>query len=547
MKKFTFLAAAALFAALNVNANVIYVATTASGNGSGSSWDNAMGITADLDNYVGDVGAGDIAYLKEGTYTGKQVTITPGATFIGGFPASATGTDISGYNPWVNKTIIDAKGNNVTSSRQALLKVSGAASDGTPTTIKGITVTGCVGSSTTTYYGTALNSVEGAYVVIEDVVFKDNTSYCGGCVIPASGKFYAKHCVWTGNKNIGTGGSSGASVMTGRGSSDAKTNIVLEGCVMVDNGLLTASTYGGYINTQDNCVNLMMVNCYADGGDNTIKQNGGFIRTGKTPALHLFAFNTFCNFKASDSAPKGHVMSINQTDNLYFQGNIVTSSAEVSKIDDSTANAIFLQNGTSSANVMTNVKSYGYNTVTGIIFNKTDNEGSFCSNTLDNWVAPTTAKVFGDNVKTEKDGRYYIEPTSAYGDVVLDDALKAFNDFTMPDCFSWAKVDLSLDILGNKRAATTYRGAYDPNGTPVVDETTTGIENVADNSAKVTVKSLGNGNFAIAGVEGNAEVYDLSGRLVNKQALTDGTLQLDNVASGIYLVRFANATVKLAR
>jgi hypothetical protein len=81
----------------------------------------------------------------------------------------------------------------------------------------------------------------------------------------------------------------------------------------------------------------------------------------------------------------------------------------------------------------------------------------------------------------------------------------------------------------------------------VVDETTTGIENVADNSAKVTVKSLGNGNFAIAGVEGNAEVYDLSGRLVNKQALTDGTLQLDNVASGIYLVRFANATVKLAR
>jgi hypothetical protein len=92
----------------------------------------------------------------------------------------------------------------------------------------------------------------------------------------------------------------------------------------------------------------------------------------------------------------------------------------------------------------------------------------------------------------------------------------------------------------------TYRGAYDPNGTPVVDETT-GIENVTDNSAKISVKSLGNGNFAIAGTEGNAEVYDLSGRLVSKQALNDGTLHLDNVASGIYLVRFPNATLKLAR
>jgi hypothetical protein len=552
MKKFTLLAAAALFAALNVNATVLYVATEASGTGDGSSWDNAIGVniseagdTTFIETYINDLAAGDIVYLKEGTYYGKRITPNPGTTIIGGFPKDATGTDISGYNPWTYKTTLDAdKKNTIDSNRQAFIKVIGATSDNTPNIIKGVTITNCTAGTTTANVGPTLNCTN-AYLVIEDVVFKNNYSYKGGCVAPAEGsKFYAKHCVWTGNETRAADKT--ASCLSVRGASGKITNAVLEGCVMVNDSVSSTMSYGGYINAQDNYTNLMMVNCYVDGGNRSISQNGGGIRTGKGHTLHLFAFNTFCNFQCTASEKKGHIMSIGNTNGLYLQGNIITSSFKATKNDDKSVNALFFQNDTLTK--YDNVKSYGYNTVTGMHFLTTSNVGTFRDNATgtDNWLAPTTEEVFGSNKMTEKDGLYYIEPTAAYGDVVLDDALKAFEDFEMPDCFKWANVDLSLDIFGNKRAATTYRGAYDPNGTPVVDETT-GIENVTDNSAKISVKSLGNGNFAITGTEGNAEVYDLSGRLVSKQALNDGTLHLDNVASGIYLVRFPNATLKLAR
>ena len=63
----------------------------------------------------------------------------------------------------------------------------------------------------------------------------------------------------------------------------------------------------------------------------------------------------------------------------------------------------------------------------------------------------------------------------------------------------------------------------------------------------MTVKALGNGNFAIEGAEGTATVYDMAGRLVASQQLTDGTLSLTNAAAGIYVVRIGGASVKVAR
>jgi hypothetical protein len=302
--------------------------------------------------------------------------------------------------------------------------------------------------------------------------------------------------------------------------------------------------YGGYINAADSYTNLMMVNCYADGGGQSIKQNGGCVRTGKDNTLHFFAFNTFCNFKCTDATPKGHIMSINNTNGLYFQGNIVTSDYLSKKNDDTSVNALYFQNST--ATKYDNVKSYGYNTVTGTHFLTTSNVGTFRNNATgtDDWLAPVTADVFGSNKMTEKDGRYYVEPLAKYRDVDLEEMLKNFENFDIPSCFSFANFDLSLDLFGNRRDVLTYRGAYDPNAVSV---STSAIESVTDRAEKLTVTSLGNGNFAITGAEGNAEVYDLSGRLVSKQTLTDGTLQLENAASGIYLVRVANTTLKLAR
>jgi GH15 family glucan-1,4-alpha-glucosidase len=194
---------------------------------------------------------------------------------------------------------------------------------------------------------------------------------------------------------------------------------------------------------------------------------------------------------------------------------------------------------------MEGITSGGDNSIGGNIFN------TYASNnctireqqTTDNWLADSQDKVFGSNKTTEKDGRYYILPTDAYMNVNLETALSNYNSFEMPDCFKWANVDLSVDMYGKKRAATTYRGAYDPNAGDA-----SGIEDVYTASGKkLTVKALGNGNFAIDGAEGTATVYDMAGRVISRQNVENGMVSIADAANGIYIVRVSGASVKVAR
>lgn len=557
MKKFTYLAAVAMMAGLNANAAEWFCSPNGAGEGSGDSWANAFPAES-IAEVVENVEPGDIVYLLEGTYYGTQIRPVVGISIIGGFPASSTGTDVTTYNPWVNKTIFDAQGKN---GGEGFIKISGGDEPTFElTTIKGITITGATGQPTTTYCGTAFNCTA-ANVLMEDVTFDNNTSWCGGPVVPASGsKFHAKHCVWTNNRNITTDTSKNnwyQCILNGRGNKDKGeiTNIVLEGCVMVNNTIENAEArdaacYGGAMSFQDGCVNFAMVNCFADGGGLTIKQNGGFMRMGNATAnsdvvQSFFAFNTICNYKtAHSSEAKGHLISFNGYAPFYLQGNLFITTIAPTAADDKKNNAIFVQGWNSKD--MSKVLSGGDNSITGSIFS------SYAANnctireqmSTDSWLAPVMSEVFGSNQITEKDGRYYLEPVSAYGNVNLQDALTNFESYEMPDCFKWANVDLSVDLFGNKRAATTYRGAYDPNAT----KGSSAIESVfAADGTHLTVKALGNGEYAIEGAEGTASVYDMSGRLVFNGELTDGNLSLANAAAGIYVVRVAGAVAKVIR
>ncbi len=557
MKKFTYLAAVAMMAGLNANAAEWFCSPAGAGDADGSSWANAFPAES-IAEVVENVEPGDIVYLLEGTYYGTQIRPVVGISIIGGFPASSTGTDITTYNPWVNKTIFDAQGKN---GGEAFIKVSGGDEPTFDlTTIKGITITGATGQQTTTYCGTAFNCTA-ANVMMEDVTFDNNTSWCGGPVVPASGsKFHAKHCVWTNNRNINTDTSKKnwyQTILNGRGNADKGeiTNIVLEGCVMVNNTIESADAraeacYGGGMSFQDKCVNLAMVNCFADGGGLTIKQNGGFIRMGNATAnsdvvQSFFAFNTICNYKTThNSEAKGHLISFNGYAPFYLQGNLFITTAAPTAADDKKNNAIFVQGWNSKD--MSKVLSGGDNSITGSIFS------TYAANnctireqmSTDSWLAPVMSEVFGSNQTTEKDGRYYLEPVSAYGNVNLQEALTNFESYDMPECFKWANVDLSVDLFGNKRAATTYRGAYDPNAT----KGSSAIESVfAADGTQLTVKALGNGEYTIEGAEGAASVYDMSGRLVFNGELTDGNLSLANAAAGIYVVRVAGGAAKVIR
>lgn len=585
MKKLTFLAVAFAMATVNAGAEVYYCSPTGAGDADGSSWDNAFEAAA-INDVLENLEPGDIVYLLEGTYTGSRIRPVSGITVIGGYPATSKGTDLSGYNPWKYKTIFDAEGKN---GAEALVKVNSEEGVEAPlTTFKGITITGAVGAKddSDSYHGSAFNCTR-SWVYMEDMTFDGNTCIKGGVVIPASGsKFHAKHCVWVNNKNIRTdiGESDGSNncyqpVFNLRGSADNRSYAVLEGCVMVNNTIESAEAraaacYGGAINCQDGGTNLLMVNCFADGGGQVIKQNGGFIRTGNSggdqPSLYIYAFNTLYNYStahATDS--KGHLISFNGNAPYYFQGNLIVDNAAGTSVtpnyDAGTVAvgnkkdiAIFTQGFSANwGKYVPLIASGGDNTVGGFLVatiqkDQNGEAGSMYKTTFltdfpsDNWSAPAQSAVF-EGTTTEKDGRYFILPKAEYCDVVTSDAIANFESYSelemVNKVFGWANVDLSVDLFGNKRAAKTYRGAYDPNATPA----SSGVSSIAADAANISIKALGNGAFAIAGAEGKADVYSISGSRVLSFDAAEGSFSLSDAPAGVYVVRVAGTSVKVVR
>lgn len=590
MKKMTFLAVALAMASINAGAEVYYCSPAGAGDQDGSSWENAFP-AEDINEVVSYLEPGDIVYLTEGTYTGTRIRPVQGLSIIGGFPATAKGTDLSGYNPWKYKTVFDAQGKN---GSEAFIKVSKDKEDPNPallTTFKGLTVTGAVGvkDEGDSYHGSAFNSTR-AWIMMEDVVFDGNTSIKGGVVVPASGtKFHAKHCVWVNNKNIRTdiGSSDGSNncfqpVLNGRGSvEDERTSVVLEGCVMVNNTIESAEAravacYGGAMSFQDDgaCA-LLMVNCFADGGGQTIKQNGGFVRCGNSkgnyPSLYMFAYNTLYNYSTAHATEsKGHIISFNGNSPYYFQANLIVDSKAGASVTPNYDNgtvavgnktdiAIFTQGFSNNwGKYVPLIASAGDNMVGGFLVatiqkDQNGEAGSMYKTTFltdfpsDNWSAPAQSEIF-EGVTTEKDGRYFILPKAQYCDVNTADGVANFESYQEGEVykkwFGWANVDLSVDLFGNKRAATTYRGAYDPNATA---GNGSGIAAIAAEAPAFSVKALGNGTFTIAGAEGNADVFSISGSRVLSFDAAEGAFSLADAPAGVYVVRVGGQAVKVVR
>lgn len=538
-----------------VYSNGIYFASPeGAGNGSGDSWTNAFA-AKNIADILENREKGDVVYLLEGTYTGTTVRPIEGIDIIGGFPSTAKGSDLSGYNPWTYHTIFTSEGKNDT---DALIKIEGDPdkTEDLWTIFKGIRFSGCTGSTeSSSYSGTAFNCTH-ANVVMEDCTFENNTSYQGACVVPAQGsRFHALHCVWNGNRNINTttGGNMMQSVINGRGAAGSDTHVVLEGCVMVNNYIedpeaRETANYGGSISMQDGHTNLCMVNCYADGGDNNaIHQNGGLMRLSNNSTLHFFAFNTFTNYETLASECKGKIISFNGLTPFYMQGNLMITKEGASVNDDNKANnAVFIQGWNS--NDMSEITSGGYNSVSGTMFSTyNDNNCTMREQQpSDNWLAAGYTDVFKSNAPIANDGRFYLEPKENYRDVNLSEAIGIYNSFKMPDCFKWANIDLSKDLFGNLRATTTYRGAYDPNAITV--DTNSGIITAFSEESIINITARGNGVFSVENSEGAADVFDIAGRrVISVEVCNASDIDLSSYPSGIYFIKIDNKSFKVCK
>ena len=141
-----------------ISAAEIYVSTTGNNSNTGTSWNSPKGVTFLQTLSATTVSANTTIYLKAGTYNYSAVNAISAATgfrLIGGFPAMATGTDLTGYNPLANQTNIKFSGAG-TSTPYEFLNATGSVNS---MLIKGIRFEGegnltAGGFSHVIYYGT---------------------------------------------------------------------------------------------------------------------------------------------------------------------------------------------------------------------------------------------------------------------------------------------------------------------------------------------------------------------------------------------------------
>lgn len=108
LKKISLLLVLGIFLSFGLNAQV-FIKQNPTGAGNGTFWNNAAD-AADLETAIL---AGGEVYITAGTYFPPQMRLGNNVSITGDYPCTATGSNLSGYDPGTNVTILDgdASGN----------------------------------------------------------------------------------------------------------------------------------------------------------------------------------------------------------------------------------------------------------------------------------------------------------------------------------------------------------------------------------------------------------------------------------------------------
>jgi len=225
-----------------------FIKQTATGSGNGTSWDNAFGASS----LRSALTSGGVIYIAAGTYNvgaafvSDAAILPAGTTVQGGFPANATGTSTSGYNPGTNITVIDGQD-----------KMIFTVGTGTYV-IKGIVFDNAEGAGAG---GSVIRANSGGLIydwTLEDCVIKNTTGSGGGGgavwlhgSYTAGSKIKVKNCIFDNNQAI-AGSYSGALTLQAiannsggpAGGTNNGTDYVVENCSF-SNNRVTAGGSGG--------------------------------------------------------------------------------------------------------------------------------------------------------------------------------------------------------------------------------------------------------------------------------------------------------------
>lgn len=210
----------------------LFVKTEAAGDGSGSSWDNAMTL-ASLESYMESAEPeSKKVYIAAGTYvhTSAFYNMPVGFELYGGFPANASGYDLTGRDVKTNATIIDGGWDGTSTEHNKRIFVLQAGNwvfdginfqnvryssknhgsvlmvtAGTESAVlRNCSFTNCVNANTA-YSGGALRIDAGCDVNMESCTFEQNLAQNGGAIYVA-GNLNAVSCDFSKNSATISGG-----------------------------------------------------------------------------------------------------------------------------------------------------------------------------------------------------------------------------------------------------------------------------------------------------------------------------------------------------
>lgn len=537
---------ASILAAGSANAENYFFSVNGAGDQDGTSWENAA--PGDyLASTVAGLNPGDCVYIQGGTYLPDRNTglwdIPQGVTIVGGFGTDMKGTETAITYPTATETVFtadidgDGKGDN---GQRAFIVIANELTDGwkgdktwqdyQKVSISGVTIRDAYYTGESTYKGSALFAVQ-ANVEFNYVKFIDNVTTVGGGVVCCQGSHVVfRDCTWRNNKGTNAGVALLARQHNG-GSSEAETRrgiTIIDRCEFTDNTVAepdnsSVARYGGAIALADWAGTMYINNTSVTGSH--ISWAGAMGRFGTGTTLYS-TNNTFYDCTCSyDVRHSGSIISMGDKSHLYALNTI-----SVNPVDgfEGMLATNFIQTD------LCTFDTKGYN-VWGSTFNNSSTPFAATDNvSKDN----TTAVVFGTNEAKEVNGTRVIAPLESFRGVALTDIEAAAAAWDMP-----ADIDVTVDQTGAKRPASTVPGAYDILAT----KAPAGIVSVADNTSAFTLKALGAGRYMVAGAEGTATVFDLSGRKVLEANVSDGdVLDLSVLAGGVYIVNAGRKSVKVA-
>jgi hypothetical protein len=541
-----YMTAASLALSLSANAETYYFSPNGAGEQDGTSWENAAPAEY-LPSTLANAEPGDCFYLMGGAYINKVDvvwTIPQGITLRGGYPTTSTGTstDItypSGYETIFSADIDgDGAGDNGTT---VFISIDNTNADPDMTNFKksvisGITVRDAHNTTTTKYKGSAVFT-NNANVEFDHVKFVNNTTDIdGGICMFVGSRIFAHDCIWADNlgKRAGVAVALRQKGNTSTVGGGAGSELIIDRCEFTDNKVKeptnstssTGATYGGALGFGDNCGTIYMANTTISGTD--ISWAGAAMRIGSNDVFYGINntwFNCNCTWTTRHS---GDILSCGTGSKIYLAGNIGVTTTDGRSGMMATH---LIQSGTGSV-----VQAY-YNVFGSLNCQVSDpvldESNSISGDNIE-------SVVFGTNTLGNNGGfSQTIAPKSDYCKVPLSDIQSLAESWNIP-----SEIDLTLDQRGYKRQSTTYVGSYDVNAT-----TATAIETVnASADASLTVSALGEGLYRVAGAQGEARVYNLTGKVVSSATVGDaGIVDLSAAPQGIYILTVGGKSAKLVR